>query len=92
MEVPRIAILGDCGTDTTVSKDFQKQTVCNTAVQNMYPGYAVLDGINAVLQLRQHAASQASAVHEVLCLFYGHLGNQGALVLKVTVNTLYIRQ
>ena len=47
----------------------------NASVQNMDTGYTILNGVDAVLQLRQHAAAQASAVYKILCLFYGHLGD-----------------
>ena len=63
-----------------------------SGIQAYGRGYAIFDRVDAVLQLRQHAAAQASAVYEVLCLFDGHLGNEGTLILKVAVNALYIGQ
>ena len=75
VEIPRVSILIDGSTDTTVGKDLQKQAMRNASVQDMDTGYAIFNRVDAVLQLRQHAAAQASAVYKILCLFYGHFGN-----------------
>ena len=45
----------------------------NTPVQDMHPGYAVFYGVDAVLKLGKHTASQHSAVHKILGLLHRHL-------------------
>ena len=58
----------------------------------MHPGYAVFYGVNAVLKLGKHTASQHSAVHKILGLLHRHLGDKGGLILIILIHALHIRE
>lgn len=55
--------VADGSSDTLICKDFKQQAVWNPSIQNMNSGNAVFNGVNAVLKLWKHTASQASAVY-----------------------------
>ena len=54
--------------DPFIRKDFQKQAVRDTSVQNMHPVDSFPDGIRTVAQLRQHAPSDTAAADQLLSL------------------------
>ena len=62
------------------------------SIQDMDSGHAVLDGINAVVQLGQHAAADIAACNQLFRLCHMELGNQRGRVLRVPAHALDICQ
>ena len=64
----------------------------NTSVQDMHSGYAVFDGVDAVVELRKHTAADVAIFDKLSCLFYMKLGNQGRRILRISADALDISQ
>ena len=62
------------------------------AIQDMHPGYACLDSVNAVLKLRQHASSDISAVHQFPGLIYTKFRYQCGGIIRIFVYSFYVCQ
>ena len=85
-------VAGDGCADTAICKDFKQQAVSDTSVQDMYTGYAILQRLDAIRQLRKHTTGCRSAGNKLLCLRYSHCRNKAVLILKDTEYTFGIRQ
>ena len=59
---------------------------------SLYDGIILLHRIDAVLDLRQHAADQFSGIHHLLRRLNGKRRDEGALIIKILIHTLDIRE
>ena len=57
----------------------------------MYSGHAVFNGVDAVVQFRQHAAPDKPVADECSRLVDGQLRDERALIRRILVYTLNVR-
>ena len=58
----------------------------------MHSLYSALNGIDAVAELWQHTASDYTSVDESLCIRDMYTRDKGILIIKVAIQSLYIRK
>ena len=83
-------ITQNCSTDSAIGEDFQKQTMCDSSIENMHTGYSVFNGINAVIQLWKHTAADISVCNQFFCIGNRKFGNQGGRIFRIFVYSLDI--
>ena len=65
------ALLGNHGSNPCIGEDFKQNTVGNTPVNNMYAVYTMVNGIDATMHLRNHAAVNGSLLNEIQRTVFG---------------------
>ena len=78
-------ITQNCSTDSAIGEDFQKQTMCDSSIENMHTGYSVFNGINAVIQLWKHTTADISVCNQFFCIGNRKFGNQGGRIFRIFV-------
>ena len=89
---PRVDRLLDHRADALVREDLEEQAVRHTSIEDMHTVYPLLHRIDAVLDLRQHAADQLPCIHHLLRLLDGKRRDEGALIFEILIHALDIRK
>ena len=85
-------VIQNCRSDPLIRKYLKKQAVRNPSVQDMHPGYAVLNGVHAILKLRQHTAFDITFLHQCPSIRDTKLGDQSVRIGRILVHAFDIRQ
>ena len=87
----QIVVIGyDRGSDTLFGKDFQKQAVRYSSIQDMHAGNAAADRRCAVVELGKHSTADHAAADQVFRIGCGQSGNKRALIVDILIKSFNI--
>ena len=78
--------------DTLFSKEFQKHTVRDAAVQDMDSVNAAAHSLRAVGELGQHSSADHTILDQLLCFRDGNTIDKGRRIIDILIKARYICQ